>query len=525
MMRSLLVIAILVAGLAGTTTAHAHADPAALSGRNLRIMPLGDSITWGYQSSTGDGYRLDLANQLSGNTVDFVGSQRSGSMADPDNEGHSGAEIATIADYAAPSLREYQPNLVLVLAGTNDVNNNDDPAGAPGRLGSLLDEIFAEDPGTAVVVSTLPVIANASSEARVQTFNQQLPAIVSQRTQQGRHITIADQSDITTADLKDGLHPTDGGYQKMAVNFANAISAANTNGWIGDPVAQNGGHDGLAPCAGTPNWINEGQIASGGGSGTVEFGDITGSGLDDYLLVSSTGATTDFWNAGPGGGGAPVWVNEGQIAAGTGSGNVAFADVSGDGRDDYLVVNSSTGAVSEWHNGGPALGGDPSKPVWVSEGTIATGIAGGTVEFADINGDGRADYLSVNPSTGAVTEYLNAGPPSGGDPAKPVWVNEGVIATGAIASGQTAMLADLNGDRRADYLAVNSSTGAVTEYLNVAPSGGDPAKPVWVNKGQVASGVLTSGTHVAFADLNGDLRADYLTVNSTGAVSAYRNGC
>jgi hypothetical protein len=65
----------------------------------------------------------------------------------------------------------------------------------------------------------------------------------------------------------------------------------------------------------------------------------------------------------------------------------------------------------------------------------------------------------------------------------------------------------------------------VTEYLNVAPSGGDPAKPVWVNKGQVASGVLTSGAHVAFADLNGDLRADYLTVNSTGAVGAYRNGC
>jgi hypothetical protein len=241
--------------------------------------------------------------------------------------------------------------------------------------------------------------------------------------------------------------------------------------------------------------------------------------------VSSTGAVSDYWNAGPTSSGAPVWVNEGQIASGTGSANVQFADISGDGRDDYLVVNSTTGAVSEWHNAGPALGGDPSKPAWISEGVVATGITGGTVEFADINGDGRADYLVVNSTTGAVTEYLNAGPPSGGDPAKPVWVNEGVIATGVITSGQTVALADLNGDRRADYLAVNSTTGAVNEYLNVVPSGGDSAKPVWVNEGQIASGVLTAGERVAFADLNGDRRADYLAINPAGAIGAYRNGC
>lgn len=35
-------------------------------GIELRILPLGDSITWGYRSSDGNGYRLKLLNDLSG---------------------------------------------------------------------------------------------------------------------------------------------------------------------------------------------------------------------------------------------------------------------------------------------------------------------------------------------------------------------------------------------------------------------------------------------------------------------------
>lgn len=35
-------------------------------GTELRILPLGDSITWGYRSSDGNGYRLELFNDLSG---------------------------------------------------------------------------------------------------------------------------------------------------------------------------------------------------------------------------------------------------------------------------------------------------------------------------------------------------------------------------------------------------------------------------------------------------------------------------
>ena len=49
----------------------------------LRIMPLGDSITFGVGSSTGSSYRLALWNLLAGQSLDFVGTCRSRSTLTP----------------------------------------------------------------------------------------------------------------------------------------------------------------------------------------------------------------------------------------------------------------------------------------------------------------------------------------------------------------------------------------------------------------------------------------------------------
>jgi len=56
-------------------------------GIELRIQPLGDSITYGFKSSHGNGYRLQLLNDLSGSKEVYVGSGRNGDMADNFNEG------------------------------------------------------------------------------------------------------------------------------------------------------------------------------------------------------------------------------------------------------------------------------------------------------------------------------------------------------------------------------------------------------------------------------------------------------
>lgn len=202
------------------------------------MLPLGDSITYGYRSSDGDGYRWALLNRLSliGNTVEYVGSVHSGDMVQNANEGHPGAVISEIATYADLSLPD-RPNVVLLMAGTNDCGKPDDPAGAPSRLSSLIDKIVSACPDAAVIVAQITPIQDANAEARVQTFNAALPDIVASKANAGKKVLLVDQSAyVTVNDLIDGLHPTGHGYDRMSECWLAGIQQAGVNGWIQTPV-------------------------------------------------------------------------------------------------------------------------------------------------------------------------------------------------------------------------------------------------------------------------------------------------
>ena len=209
-----------------------------LSGIELRIQPLGDSITFGFQSSDGNGYRLPLQKLLLGSDTNFIGSVQSGNMTDNNNEGHNGATINQIAGFANLSLPE-RPNIVLLHAGTNDLNN-DPPAGpyaeAPERLGALIDGIGSECPDATILVAQIINAANSSTESRILEFNKQVPRVVFQRAKTGRHVRVVDMRSITTKYLKDGLHPTDAGYEKMGEIWFQGIKDAAHAGLIHAPV-------------------------------------------------------------------------------------------------------------------------------------------------------------------------------------------------------------------------------------------------------------------------------------------------
>ncbi len=209
--------------------ATAHAQSA-----GLRLMPVGDSITAGYLSSTGNGYRGPLYDELvsQGDALDMVGSQRSGTMFDPDNEGYYGYEISQIAGLINAELANYQPNLVTLLIGVNDLKNNDQVSTAPNRLASLIDQIIAADPTVTIVVAQLPVAANSTLLSLINTYNSQIPGIVQTRANAGKHVYMVSMSALTTSDLSDGLHPNDGGYQKMAAAWDAGIQHVISAGWI-----------------------------------------------------------------------------------------------------------------------------------------------------------------------------------------------------------------------------------------------------------------------------------------------------
>ena len=87
-----------------------------------------------------------------------------------------------------------------------------------------------------------------------------------------------------------------------------------------------------------------------------------------------------------------------------------FTNVNGDGRADYLTVSRTDGSVQLWLNGGgPDNGSDAEKVVWYPHGRIASGVGsnGKGIQFADLNGDGRAEYVDVAYATSDVNAWLN----------------------------------------------------------------------------------------------------------------------
>jgi hypothetical protein len=146
------------------------------------------------------------------------------------------------------------------------------------------------------------------------------------------------------------------------------------------------------------------------------------------------------------------------------------------------------------------------------------------VHFADLNGDGRAEYLYVD-GAGAVTAFLNLGGPNQGpNAAKISWLPQGVIATGVGATRGSVQFADINGDGRAEYLWIHND-GSVDYWLNIGgpDNGPNAGKVTWLLQGNIVTGISKDGAGVRFADLNGNGRAEYLYVNTDGSVEAYLN--
>jgi len=214
------------------------------AGTACAVLPLGDSITEGCCTSPEGGYRIEIFHQAltAGKNVTFVGSLTNG-PGTVDNktfpmhhEGHGGYTISgggnggiagSITDNA---ISTYHPNIVLLMIGTNDLNDNIDVTNAPSRLGKLIDEITTDAPSALVVVSTIIPISAPGSDQRTQTYNAAIPGLVSARASAGKHVVMVDSyagfsknANYQTALKADGLHPNTAGYVIIGDAFYGAI--------------------------------------------------------------------------------------------------------------------------------------------------------------------------------------------------------------------------------------------------------------------------------------------------------------
>ncbi len=128
------------------------------------------------------------------------------------------------------------PNLILVMAGTNDMNMNLSVADAPERLGTLIDTLLSLCPDVTILVATLVPSMTEATEERVEVYNSEIPGVVQQRVQEGYRVGLVNMTAFVTVDeLTDALHPNDAGYAKMAEAWFGGILEVEGKGWVMEP--------------------------------------------------------------------------------------------------------------------------------------------------------------------------------------------------------------------------------------------------------------------------------------------------
>ena len=268
-----------VTGLSSLAVGTVSAAPAAAENAEaVKILSLGDSITDGYWTS--GAYRKYMYHDLEqmGYNIDMVGPKGSNSNTftyngqtvsyDDNNAGYSGYAIQEMTTKEHRSgiletiqgtwyngqnmIAAYQPDIVLLQIGTNDIlsNYND---GITDRLENLVNVILQDlDADSTVFVSTIPDIDaytradwlgsyginawNSTQEEKdqlmetvtgcIDTYNTSIYNLVLKMQSEGKNVQFADINSVVDyqTDLHDGVHPNEAGYENMGNYWAGLLN-------------------------------------------------------------------------------------------------------------------------------------------------------------------------------------------------------------------------------------------------------------------------------------------------------------
>ena len=280
----------------------------------LKIMPFGDSITYGMISSGGTvdnkesgGYRKLLWEdfQAADLALDFVGPFKNGPTTfDRDHAGDGGKSIDYLDTKDAGYLSTYKPDVVLLMIGTNDTKTNT-ATQMINELRALIISITNASPGTTVFVSTIPPSHVASANVIITQYNAMIPGLIDE-LDDTRLVEFVDMTGLTLADITprpqdNGYHPTAEGYEKIAQYWFDALTNSDvlggqadsfdsienlTGSAFNDRLVGDSGNNVLSGLAGNDELIgNDGDDTLDGGTGNDS---MTGGNGDDTYVVDST---------------------------------------------------------------------------------------------------------------------------------------------------------------------------------------------------------------------------------------------
>lgn len=238
------------------------------------------------------------------------------------------------------------------------------------------------------------------------------------------------------------------------------------------------------------------NVMPNGNLQNIRVGDVNGDGKTDVIALHSDGI---FVRRSDGN----SFLQEEKWST-IGEGNFWFGDVNGDGKDDavYIHYRFTTVLLSTGTSFGP-------PETWESREDQSTTGSDTRQLLGDVNGDGMADVLKVGYN--GVAAYLSTGSSFA---APTMWHSENHLYSDYIFSK------DVNGDSRADLITVLNFNGGLTIWVDQSSGSSFAAtSAVWFKVDDYGfSGVV--GLH----DFNGDLKLDLMPTGPPGGLIVNSDG-
>ena len=160
----------------------------------------------------------------------------SGSVVGNNFSSRTGMTQNLSAHWNSGRLATVKPSIILIMLGTNDIDQGIDITNAPARLSNYIDQIYTQ-PGVGspsiFVASIAPNRRTTQEAADVMAFNSTVPEIVSAQQALGRDVNFVDQftplnDNFSSLMRSDNLHTNAAGNASLAQQWFNSITSATS---------------------------------------------------------------------------------------------------------------------------------------------------------------------------------------------------------------------------------------------------------------------------------------------------------